>query len=59
MGDYKVVLPYLKKKAQGTVAIFQRKDSRELFNEDARLVADQLLMSDVAVKTYYLGSIFI
>jgi len=56
MEDYKAILPYLKKKAQGTVAIFQRKDSRELFNEDARLVADQLLMSDVGIRNYYLDN---
>ncbi|KAE9550808.1 hypothetical protein FO519_005980 [Halicephalobus sp. NKZ332] len=56
MEDYKAILPYVKKKAQGTVAIFQRRDSRELFNEDARLVADQLLMSDVGVRTYFLDN---
>uniref|UniRef100_A0AC34GH85 DNA mismatch repair protein MutS-like N-terminal domain-containing protein n=1 Tax=Panagrolaimus sp. ES5 TaxID=591445 RepID=A0AC34GH85_9BILA len=52
--EYKPVLPYLKNKAAGSAYVFLRKDSRDLFNEDARLVADELLMSDVSMKTHQL-----
>jgi hypothetical protein len=53
--DYKFVLPFLKNKPAGSAYIFVRKDCRELFNDDARLVADELLMSDVCIKTHQLG----
>uniref|UniRef100_A0A7E4ZX16 DNA_MISMATCH_REPAIR_2 domain-containing protein n=1 Tax=Panagrellus redivivus TaxID=6233 RepID=A0A7E4ZX16_PANRE len=54
MTEYKNVLPYLKRKAVGTVAIFLRKDNRELFDDDAKLVAEELLMTNVGRNVYQL-----
>ncbi|CAJ0955069.1 unnamed protein product, partial [Mesorhabditis belari] len=51
----KSLLRVLDNKAKGTVTIFNRGDFYTLYDDDAKLIAKEIFMSDVGVRNFNLG----